>query len=90
MRFHASIDSNGKTATGIRVPDDVMAGLGPSKRPKVQVTINAHTYRTSVASMGGEFMFGVSAEVRTGAGVAAGDEVDVQAVEMLRAGRVQG
>jgi hypothetical protein len=77
MKFHATVDSNGKSATGIRVPDDVMAGLGPSKRPKVSVTINGHTYRTSVASMGGSFVFGVSADVRKSAGVGAGDEVDV-------------
>ncbi|MGH8774712.1 MAG: YdeI/OmpD-associated family protein [Jiangellaceae bacterium] len=38
----------------------------------------AHSgYRNSVAVMGGEFMLGVSAEHREGAGVAAGDEVDV-------------
>jgi hypothetical protein len=78
MKFHATVDSNGKTATGIRVPDDVMAGLGPSKRPKVRVTINDHAYRTSVASMGGSYMFGVSADVRDNAGVVAGDEVDVE------------
>ncbi len=78
MKFHATVESNGRTATGIRVPDDVMAGLGPSKRPKVSVTINGYTYRTSVASMGGAFLFGVSSDVREGAGVAAGDEVDVE------------
>jgi bacteriocin resistance YdeI/OmpD-like protein/uncharacterized protein DUF1905 len=77
MKFHASVDSNGKTATGVRVPSEVMAALGPSKRPKVRVTINGYTYRTSVASMGGEFLFGVSAEVRQHAGVAAGDLVDI-------------
>lgn len=77
MKFHATVDANGKTATGIRVPEDVMAGLGPGKRPKVRVTINGHVYRTSVSSMGGTYVFGVSAEVRSSAGVAAGDEVDV-------------
>jgi hypothetical protein len=80
MKFHASVESNGKTATGIRVPAEVMAGLGSSKRPKVRVTINGYTYRTSVASMGGAFLFGVSAEVREHARVAAGDEVDVDIV----------
>ncbi|MEP7177951.1 MAG: YdeI/OmpD-associated family protein [Pseudonocardiales bacterium] len=78
MKFHATVDANGKTATGIRVPDDVMTALGPSKRPKIRVTINGHTYRTSVASMGGSFVFGVSADVRSRAAVAAGDAVDVE------------
>jgi len=50
---------------------------GPSKRPAVRVTIESYTYRNSVASMGGDFMLPVSAEVRENAGVVAGDEVDV-------------
>jgi Bacteriocin-protection, YdeI or OmpD-Associated/Domain of unknown function (DUF1905) len=77
MRFHTTIEQAGKTATGIQVPDEVVAGLGAGKRPKVRVTINGYTYRSSVASMGGRFMVGVSAEVRERAGVAGGDEVDV-------------
>jgi hypothetical protein len=77
MRFRATIEQRGKTATGIRVPDEIVARLGAGKRPAVRVTINGHTYRSTVASMGGVFMVGVSAENRAGAGVAAGDEVDV-------------
>ena len=77
MNFHATILQNGKTATGIRVPDDVMTALGPSKRPPVRVTLNGYTYRTTVAMMGGQPLFGVSADVRAKAGVAGGDEVDV-------------
>ena len=77
MRFRATIQLGGKTATGIRVPAEVVAALGPSKRPAVRVTINGYTYRSSVASLGGEFMLPLSAEHREGACVAAGDEVDV-------------
>jgi Bacteriocin-protection, YdeI or OmpD-Associated/Domain of unknown function (DUF1905) len=77
MRFRGKILLGGKTATGIRVPDEVVASLGPSKRPAVRVTIESYTYRNSVASMGGDFMLPVSAEVRENAGVVAGDEVDV-------------
>ena len=77
MRFRALIESSGNTATGICVPVEVVESLGSSKRPAVRVTINGHTYRSSVAVMGGVFMLGVSAENRIGAGVAAGDEVDV-------------
>lgn len=77
MRFHAKLQLDGKTATGIQVPDEVVAALGSSKRPAVRVTINGYTYRSSVASMGGKFMVGVSADVRGKAGVAAGDELDV-------------
>jgi hypothetical protein len=77
MRFHATIQLDGRTATGIEVPADVVAALGPGKRPKVLVTINGYRYRSSVARMGGQYKIPVSAEVRAGAGVAAGDEADV-------------
>ncbi len=78
MRFHTVVQLNGKTATGIPVPAEVVAGLGTSKRPAVQVTLNGYTYRSTVAPMGGTFMLPVSADVRERAGVAAGDEVDVE------------
>ncbi|HLJ82518.1 MAG TPA: YdeI/OmpD-associated family protein [Ktedonobacterales bacterium] len=77
MRFRATIQLNGKTATGIQVPPEVVAGLGSSKRPSVRVTLNGYTYRSTVAPMGGVFMLPVSAEVREGAHIAAGDAVDV-------------
>ena len=77
MRFKATVPLGGKTATGIRVPPEVVEDLGSHKRPPVRVTIGKHTYRTTVAVMGGEFMIPLSAENRKGAGVAAGDKVDV-------------
>jgi hypothetical protein len=77
MRFHTTILQGGKTATGIQVPDEVVAALGSGRRPPVKVTINGYTYRSTVAVMGGVYMVGVSAEHRAGAGVAGGDEVDV-------------
>ena len=49
MRFRTTILQNGRTATGIHVPDEVVASLGAGKRPKVSVTINGYTYRSSVA-----------------------------------------
>ncbi len=77
MKFRAILQSHGKTATGIEVPPEVVASLGTSKKPPVRVTINGHTYRSTIAVMGGVFMLGVSAENRLGAGVAAGDEIEV-------------
>jgi hypothetical protein len=77
VQFHTTILQGEKTATGIRVPPEVVESLGSGKRPPVRVTINGHTYRSTVAVMGGEFMIGVSAAVRESAGVAGGDEVDV-------------
>jgi len=77
MRFRATLQSHGKTATGINVPAEIVESLGQSKRPPVCVTINGHTYRSSIAVMGGEFMLGVSAENREATGVHAGDEVEI-------------
>jgi hypothetical protein len=77
MKFRSVLHLGGKTATGIRVPDEVVAGLGSGKRPAVRVTIGGYTYRSTIAPMGGEFWIPVSAEVRENAGVVAGDEVDV-------------
>ena len=77
MRFRATVELGGKTATGIRVPDEVVESLGSGRRPAVRVAINGHTYRSTVAVMGGAYMLPLSAENREGAGVAAGDEVDL-------------
>jgi hypothetical protein len=77
MKFRAMVELNGKTATGIPVPETIVTGLGGGKRPKVQVTINGFSYRSSVGSMGGRSMLPVSAQIRDGAGIAAGDEVEV-------------
>ena len=77
MRFSAIVQLSGKTATGIPVPEEVVESLGAGKRPPLRVTINGYTYRTTLATVGGQYMFGVSAEVRESAGVAAGDQVDV-------------
>jgi hypothetical protein len=80
MRIRATIQLHGKTATGIELPGDVVTALGGGKRPKVQVTINGYTYPSTVGTMGGLSLIPVSAEVRAKAGVAAGDEVDVDLV----------
>ena len=87
MRFRTTVEQSGKTATGIEVPSTVVAGLGAGKRPAVRVTINGFTYRSTVASMGGRFMVGVSAENRAGARVEGGDVVDVD-IELDTAPRV--
>jgi hypothetical protein len=58
--FRAEIRSNGKTAAGISVPPEVVERLGQGKRPPVTVTIAGHSYRSSVAVMGGEYLVGVS------------------------------
>lgn len=75
--FRTKILETGKTAAGIQVPPQVVAALGTSKKPAVRVTINGYTYRSTVATMGGVFMIGVSNDVRQKSGVAGGQTVDV-------------
>jgi hypothetical protein len=80
MRFSARLELHGKTATGFEVPDDVVAALGGGRRPAVLVTVKGHTWRSSVAVMGGRNLVGVSAENRVAAGVSSGDVLDVDLV----------
>lgn len=78
MRFRSTVELGGKTATGIEVPPEVVEGLGSGKRPAVNVTVNGHTYRSTIASMGGRYLLPLSAENRAAAGARAGDEIDVE------------
>jgi len=77
LQIRAEITATGTNTTGIIVPPEVVEAMGAGKRPKVRVTIGDYSYRSSIASMGGVSMISVSAEVRAGAGVSAGDVVDV-------------
>jgi hypothetical protein len=78
MKFRSIVILGGKTATGIEVPAKIVASLGSGKRPAVRVTLNGHTYRSTVAVMDGKYMLPLSAENRAAAGVAAGDKVEVE------------
>jgi hypothetical protein len=78
MRYRTTILSAGKTAAGIEVPPEVVEALAAGRKPPVRVTINGYTYRSSIATVSGAFMIGVSNDVRRAAGVAAGEEVDVE------------
>ncbi len=78
MDFRTTVELGGKTATGLRVPDDVVEALGGGKRPPVVVTLAGYTYRTTVAPMGGAFWVPLAAEHREAAGVVANEEVDVR------------
>ncbi len=77
MRFQTTVLLAGKTATGLPVPEEVVASLGGGKRVAVTVTINGYAYRTTVAPYNGAYMLPLSAENRSGAGVAAGEQVTV-------------
>ncbi len=78
MKFRSHIELGGKTATGFEVPEEVVTALGRGKRPPVTVRIGPHTYRSTVAVMDGRFLLPLSADNREAAGVAAGDDVEVE------------
>jgi Bacteriocin-protection, YdeI or OmpD-Associated/Domain of unknown function (DUF1905) len=87
MRFTTTIDAEGKSILGFKIPAEVIESLGKGKRPPVLVTINGYTYRNTVAVYGGVYMVGVSAEHRGPANVKGGDVVEVD-LELDTAPRV--
>ena len=78
MKFTAELLSSGKNTAGFVVPDSVVESLGGGAHPKVSVTVNGYTFRTSIARMGGRYLLGFSAERRTEAAVTPGEVLDVE------------
>jgi len=78
MRFRTKIKQSDKTATGIQIPDDVIAALGAGRKPPVTLTVNGYSYRSTVATVDGNFMVGLNADHRAASGLGGGDEVEVE------------
>ncbi|NUU18802.1 DUF1905 domain-containing protein [Cellulomonas humilata] len=77
MRFRTTVELSGKSATGLPVPDDVVVAMDRGARFPVVVTINGYSYRSTVTPYRGKTMLPLSSENRAGAGVEAGQEIDV-------------
>ena len=73
----AVTQEEGMNATGLPIPADAIVTLDSGKRPKVKVSFNGYSYRSTVAAYGDVFMIPLSKEHREAAGVKAGDEVEV-------------
>lgn len=71
------LQAEGKNATGLQVPAEVITALGAGKKPKVRVHLNGYIYRSTVAAYGDVYMLPLSAEHREAAGLKAGDGVEV-------------
>ena len=72
------LQAEGKNATSIAIPPPIIAALGTNNKPKVVVSLNGYTYRSTVAPYAGDvFMLPVNAEHRAAAGLKAGDQVEV-------------
>jgi hypothetical protein len=78
--YRTTILGEASGPTGIEVPAAALAALGASRKPPVQVSLNGYTYRSTVATVDGRYMIGVSSQHRAASGLAAGDEVDVELV----------
>jgi Domain of unknown function (DUF1905)/Bacteriocin-protection, YdeI or OmpD-Associated len=77
--FRTTLEAAGGNNVGIVVPEDVVRGFGRGKRVPVVVTVDGgHTYRTTIASMGGRFLVSFNAATRAATGRGAGDEVEVR------------
>ena len=77
-RFRTVVQRSGGNATGLPVPEEVIAALGAGRRPPLAVTLAGYTYRTTPGVMGGRVLIPLAAEHRAAAGVEGGQEVEVE------------
>jgi hypothetical protein len=77
ITFNTTLAKRGP-GVAVILDDAQVAAVGEgAKRFPVAATINGHTWRSTVVRMRGEFMLGLSKEVRSSAGVDAGEDVRV-------------
>jgi hypothetical protein len=77
MKFRSYVEP-AEPMTGRGVPPEVVEALGGGRRPAVTITINRQAWKSRVAVMGGRYLLGLSSANRKAAGVATGDEVEVE------------
>lgn len=77
MKFLAVVEPP-EPMHGLEVPPGVVEALGGGPRPAVTIRINDHSWRSRVAIMRGRHLIGLSNANRQAAGVAIGDQVEVE------------
>jgi Bacteriocin-protection, YdeI or OmpD-Associated/Domain of unknown function (DUF1905) len=77
MKFRSHVEPP-EPMRGLEVPPEAVEALGGGKRPPVTITINGHSWKSRVAIMRGRYLLGLSNANRHAAGVATGDEVEVE------------
>jgi len=78
LEFTATLQRRGPAAAVV-LDDEQVAAVGEgAKRFPVVATVEGYTWRTTVTRMRGEFLLGLNATVREGAGVEAGETVAVE------------
>ncbi len=80
MKLTAVLEPTGKNTTAFVIPEPVVDELAGGRSPKVSVTVDGYTFRTSVARRGERYLLGVSAERRAAAGLSAGQMVEIDLV----------
>src|SRR5438874_9081532 len=78
IRLTATLEPRGPAAAVALDAGQVAAVGDGAKRFPVVATVNGYTWRTTVTRMRSEFLLGLNREVREGAGVNAGDSVEVE------------
>jgi hypothetical protein len=76
VTFRTTLVSLGNNV-GVDVPEEVVLGFGAGKRVPVKVTVNKHTWRSTIAVMGGKYLVGIPKAERQVAGVAGGETHEV-------------
>ena len=77
MKFRADVEP-AEPMRGLEVPEEVVQALGGGKRPAVTITINGHSWKSRIAIMRGRYLIGLSSANRRAAGIATGDEAEVE------------
>ena len=76
VRFEAMLERHG-SGSAVAVPVDVPEVFGRVRAPVV-VTVNGHTWRSTLMRYGGRDLLGISRANREAAGIAAGDTIAVK------------
>ena len=74
-KFRAKLGSAGRPLF-VTVPFDVRKEFGKA-RPQVRVSVNGHSYRSTISVYGGKYYLPVRSDHREAADVEAGDIVEV-------------
>src|SRR5262245_42783179 len=77
MKFRTHVEPP-EPMRGLEIPAEVVEALAGGRRPAVTITINGHSWQSRVAIMRGRTLLGLSNANRRAAGVAIGDDVEVE------------
>jgi hypothetical protein len=80
MKMRAELLSTGGNTTAFAIPESLVDELGGGRHPKVAVTVNGVTFRTSIARMGEGYWLGISADRRAAAAMSVGDVLELEIV----------